>query len=144
MTDNFDASVFSTVEKHIAIVGAGPAGLLLARLLQQKQREDGKSQERFIVIIYERDESATSRTQCGSLDLNVNAGQRALETAGVYKEFLTHVQTGGDALTIKDEHNKVHFLIAETERVQSLNETIYATFSLTRCAQELSSKWGAP
>lgn len=84
--------------RKIAIIGAGPAGLLLARILQL----NGLSP-----IVYERDSSVAARTsQGGSLDLHSDTGQRALRTAGLYDEFLRHVQTGGDALTVKDERNE--------------------------------------
>ncbi len=58
----------------IAIVGAGPAGAALARLLQMQ----GMS-----VSVFERDTSPTSRPQGGSLDLRRDAGQRAVDAAGL-------------------------------------------------------------
>ncbi|WP_442948916.1 FAD-dependent oxidoreductase [Nostoc sp.] len=58
----------------VAIVGAGPAGLTLARLLQMRG---------FSVRVFERDDSPTSRTQGGSLDLRPNSGQRAIRQAGL-------------------------------------------------------------
>ncbi len=62
----------------VAIVGAGPAGLILARLLQMQG---------FRVRIYERDASATSRPQGGSLDLRPSLGQRAIQAAGLMDVF---------------------------------------------------------
>jgi 2-polyprenyl-6-methoxyphenol hydroxylase-like FAD-dependent oxidoreductase len=85
----------------IAIIGAGPAGLLLARILQLNGLRP---------IVYERDTSVSARTsQGGSLDLHSNTGQRALRTAGLYDEFLRHVQTGADALTIANEKNETTY-----------------------------------
>ena len=62
----------------IAVVGAGPAGSALARLLHARG---------FAVKVYERDASPTARPQGGSLDLRKNAGQRAIEQAGLTDGF---------------------------------------------------------
>lgn len=87
--------------KAIAIIGAGPAGLLLTRILQQ----NGLSP-----TVYERDTSVTARTsQGGSLDLHTATGQRALRTAGLYDEFLAHVQIGADRLSIRNERNEIMY-----------------------------------
>lgn len=62
----------------VAIVGAGPAGAALARLLQMRG---------FSVRVFERDASPTSRPQGGSLDLRADAGQLAVDTAGLTEAF---------------------------------------------------------
>jgi 2-polyprenyl-6-methoxyphenol hydroxylase-like FAD-dependent oxidoreductase len=51
--------------KRIAIIGGGPGGLTLARLLQIKGAE---------VKVYERDESKEARIQGGALDLHTESG----------------------------------------------------------------------
>ncbi len=56
----------------VAIVGAGPAGAMLARLLQMRG---------FTVQVIERDASSTARPQGGSLDLRPDSGQRAIDAA---------------------------------------------------------------
>ena len=56
----------------VAIVGAGPGGATLARLLNMRG---------FNVRVFERDASATSRPQGGSLDLRPDSGQRAIDAA---------------------------------------------------------------
>ena len=56
----------------VAIVGAGPGGATLARLLQMRG---------FTVKIFECDASATARPQGGSLDLRPDSGQRAIDEA---------------------------------------------------------------
>ena len=56
----------------VAIVGAGPAGATLARLLRMRG---------FTVQVFERDASSTARPQGGSLDLRPDSGQRAIDAA---------------------------------------------------------------
>ena len=56
----------------VAIVGAGPAGATLARLMHMRG---------FTVQVIERDASSTARPQGGSLDLRPDSGQRAIDAA---------------------------------------------------------------
>ena len=62
----------------VAIVGAGPAGLTLARLLQTRG---------YAVKVLERDASPTYRSQGGSLDIRPSLGQRAIDAAGLTDVF---------------------------------------------------------
>ncbi|KAI1324708.1 FAD/NAD(P)-binding domain-containing protein [Xylariaceae sp. FL0255] len=67
----------------IAIIGAGPCGLTLARLLE-------KSNPRIPYRVFERDVSATANgtlSQGGTLDLHPHSGQAALKAAGLEDEF---------------------------------------------------------
>ncbi|MES1201119.1 MAG: NAD(P)/FAD-dependent oxidoreductase [Pseudomonadota bacterium] len=68
---------------RIAIVGAGPGGLMLARLLQIRG---------LTAVVFERDPDAKHRPQGGSLDLHKETGQRALRLAGLYEPFLSHAR----------------------------------------------------
>jgi 2-polyprenyl-6-methoxyphenol hydroxylase-like FAD-dependent oxidoreductase len=63
---------------RIAIIGGGPGGLMLARLLQRR----GLSP-----VVFERDAHAGERPQGGSLDLHGETGQRAMRLAGLEAEF---------------------------------------------------------
>ena len=83
----------------VAIVGAGPAGTMLARLLQTQG---------FSVKVFERDTSPTSRSQGGSLDLRENAGQRAIEQAGLMKEFRRLSRSDAKAFKMLDSRGKPH------------------------------------
>src|SRR5205809_821255 len=65
--------------KRIAIAGAGPCGLTLARLLQQKGAD---------VRVFELESSTAARNQGGSLDLHEDSGQLALRKAGLHELFL--------------------------------------------------------
>ncbi len=62
----------------VAIVGAGPAGLTLARILQTRG---------YHVTVIERDASPTARSQGGSLDIRPSLGQRAIDAAGLTDVF---------------------------------------------------------
>ncbi len=63
---------------RIAIVGGGPGGLMLARLLQLRGAAP---------VVFERDAHADERPQGGSLDLHVETGLRAMRLAGLWAEF---------------------------------------------------------
>lgn len=87
--------------KKIAIVGGGPGGLTLARLLQIKGAD---------VSVYERDINRDARVQGATLDLHHDAGLKALRVAGLMNEFRAHYRPGADRLRIMDKDAK---LIAE-------------------------------
>ncbi|KAI8615356.1 hypothetical protein BC830DRAFT_1064497 [Chytriomyces sp. MP71] len=59
---------------RISIVGAGLAGLCLARVLQKNG---------ITARVYEGEASVSARPQGGWLDMHASTGQRALESAGV-------------------------------------------------------------
>ncbi|MEI9963470.1 MAG: FAD-dependent monooxygenase [Caulobacteraceae bacterium] len=68
---------------RIAIIGGGPGGLMLARLLQVRG---------VPVVVFERDSHPTYRPQGGSLDLHAQTGLRALRLAGLETAFLAHAR----------------------------------------------------
>lgn len=72
-------STHEALVRSVVIVGAGPAGLALARLLQMRAVE---------VTIFERDESPASRPQGGSLDLRPDSGRRAITAARLNDDFV--------------------------------------------------------
>ena len=65
-------------DKKIVIVGGGPIGLTLARILQHSGAD---------VTVYERDENPQKRVKGGTLDIHKNTGQKALEKAGLIERF---------------------------------------------------------
>ncbi|KAL4880382.1 hypothetical protein BJY04DRAFT_228659 [Aspergillus karnatakaensis] len=68
----------------IAIVGAGPAGLALAAVLQKLNID---------YVVYERSQK-DAPPHGGCLDLHPGSGQRAMREAGVFAEFKKHSRTG--------------------------------------------------
>ncbi|MBW4629897.1 MAG: FAD-dependent monooxygenase [Brasilonema octagenarum HA4186-MV1] len=72
---------------------------MLARLLQTQG---------FSVKVFERDASPTSRSQGGSLDLRKNAGQRAIEQAGLMEEFRRLSRSDAKAFKMLDSRGKPH------------------------------------
>lgn len=85
-------------EKKIAIVGGGPGGLTLARLLQR-----GGAQVR----VYERDQSREARVQGSALDLHEESGLAALEEAGLIDEFWANHRPELDRLRLTDTQGTV-------------------------------------
>ncbi len=85
-------------EKTIAVVGGGPGGLTLARLLQQ-----GGAQ----VAVYERDQSRSARVQGSALDLHEDSGLAALKAAGLMDAFWANHRPDLDRLRLTDAHGRV-------------------------------------
>ena len=83
----------------VAIVGAGPAGATLARLLQMQN---------FSVTVFERDASSTARSQGGSLDLRPDSGQKAVDAAGLHAAFEKASRSEAKAFEMRDSQNRVH------------------------------------
>lgn len=64
--------------KEVAIIGGGPVGLTIAKLLQQNDID---------VTVYERDTDPQARIWGGTLDLHKNSGQKAMEKAGLLQTY---------------------------------------------------------
>ncbi|MDV7696017.1 FAD-dependent monooxygenase [Chryseobacterium soli] len=79
--------------KKVAIIGAGPVGLTMAILLQQKGVD---------VSVYERDTDAQTRIWGGTLDLHKGSGQEALKKAGLLERYYEKSIPMG--IFITDEH----------------------------------------
>ena len=84
--------------KKIAIVGGGPGGLTLARLLQQSGAQ---------VSVYERDQSRSARVQGSALDLHEDSGLAALEAAGLIDTFWVNYRPDLDRLRLTDAHGAI-------------------------------------
>jgi 2-polyprenyl-6-methoxyphenol hydroxylase-like FAD-dependent oxidoreductase len=82
----------------IAIVGGGPGGLTLARLLQQSGAQ---------VTVYERDQSRSARVQGSALDLHENSGLAALEASGLIDAFWANHRPDLDRLRLTDASGRI-------------------------------------
>ena len=97
--------------KQVAIVGGGPAGLTLARLLQQQGMK---------VTVYERDADRFVRQQGATLDLHYESGLKALRAGGLMGEFEQHYRPGADRITITDNQAVVRYTQSDDELIQDL------------------------
>ena len=86
--------------KQIAIVGGGPSGLTLARLLQLNGA---------CVKLYERDFNAAARVQGSPLDMHEESGAAALRKANLFAEFMRNVRVGADKRIILNERGDIMF-----------------------------------
>ena len=93
--------------KKIAIVGGGPGGLTLARLLQL---------EGVNVKVYERDINKDARVQGSTLDLHQESGLAALRKAKLFDEFNKNFLVGADKMVIVNERAEIFFSDHETKQ----------------------------
>ncbi|WDF46903.1 NAD(P)/FAD-dependent oxidoreductase [Chryseobacterium sp. KACC 21268] len=91
--------------KKIAIIGGGPGGLTLARLLQLK----GAS-----VKVYERDIDKNARVQGSPLDLHEDSGLAAIRKADLLSEFKANFLPGADKTLIVNEKAEIFYSDHET------------------------------
>lgn len=64
--------------KKVAIIGGGPVGLTMAKLLQQNDID---------ITVYERDTDPQARIWGGTLDLHKSSGQEAMKKAGLLQTY---------------------------------------------------------
>lgn len=85
---------------RVAIIGGGPGGLMLARLLQAGG---------MAVTVYERDSHALERPQGGSLDLHAQTGQRAMRLAGLESAFMAAARPEDQGDRLYDAEGRLLF-----------------------------------
>ncbi|TCD05881.1 FAD-dependent monooxygenase [Pedobacter frigidisoli] len=95
--------------KKVAIIGGGPGGLTLARLLQQKGVD---------VKIYERDFNRNVRTQGATLDLHANSGLKALKVANLLDDFKGMYRPGAEKGRVVDKMGNILFDEHENESAE--------------------------
>ncbi|KAF1998410.1 FAD/NAD(P)-binding domain-containing protein [Amniculicola lignicola CBS 123094] len=78
----------------VAILGAGPGGCMLARLLNQHS---------IPCTIFESEASIDYRSQGGSLDLRSTTGLATIKAAGLWTEFQKQARYDGESLLITDK-----------------------------------------
>lgn len=85
--------------KKIAIVGGGPGGLTLARLLQLKGGN---------VQVYERDINKEARVQGAIVDLHFDSGLKVMEVADLMDAFKANYMPGADKFRMVDQNGKIY------------------------------------
>lgn len=96
----------SIQNKQIAIIGGGPGGLILAKLLQLKGSN---------VKVYERDINKHARVQGSPLDMHEESGSAALRKANLFDEFNKNALIGADKKIIVNKNAEVCFSDHETK-----------------------------
>jgi 2-polyprenyl-6-methoxyphenol hydroxylase-like FAD-dependent oxidoreductase len=86
--------------KQVAIIGGGPGGLTLARLLELQNAN---------VKVYERDINKNARVQGSTLDLHEQSGLAAIRKADLINEFKNNFLPGADKTLILDENAEIFF-----------------------------------
>lgn len=82
--------------KKVAIIGGGPVGLTMAKLLQQNGTD---------ITVYERDTDPQARIWGGTLDLHKSSGQEAMKKAGLLQTYYDLALPMG--VNFADEKGKV-------------------------------------
>lgn len=99
--------------QKVAIIGAGPVGLTMAKLLQQQNVD---------VTVYERDKDPKARIWGGTLDLHKDSGQKTLKKAGLLQAYYKKAIPMG--ITITDEKGEPLFTRSITPENQYDNPEI--------------------
>ncbi|MFJ2896685.1 FAD-dependent oxidoreductase [Streptomyces sp. NPDC087218] len=86
------------MRRRIAVIGGGPGGLALARVLHRHGHP---------VTVLEREPGPDARPPGGALDLHEGLGQLALEKAGLLTEFRALSRPEGQAMRILDTDGTV-------------------------------------
>lgn len=123
-----------TMPMRIAIIGGGPGGLMLARLLQVRG---------FAPTVFERDRHADDRPQGGSLDLHAATGQRAIRLAGLEREFLAEARPEDQGDRLYDPAGRLLFdRDGQGDDRPEIDRSALRTILLAALAPE-AVRWGA-
>ncbi|CRJ90114.1 hypothetical protein BN1708_009328 [Verticillium longisporum] len=113
MTASQDTAVPPAMGPKIAIIGAGPAGCMLARLLHRAN---------VSVTVFESEASLDFRSQGGTLDLHTSTGLLAMKEAGLWDEFLEHARYDGQYIAWVDRHARQHFVMGASSARSDVQE----------------------
>lgn len=129
--------------KKVAIIGAGPVGLTMAKLLQQ---------EGVDVTVYERDRDEQTRIWGGTLDLHKDSGQEAMLKAGLLETYyalsipmgINMADAQGHVLsTIKPNHDnpEINRNVLRTLLLESLTSGTVVWDSQLTTLEAHNDKW---
>ncbi|MGA5298410.1 FAD-dependent oxidoreductase [Nucisporomicrobium flavum] len=121
-----------TQPQHIAIVGAGLSGLVLARILQNHG---------IASTVHESDAGRNARRQGGSLDIHEESGQVALREAGLYEEFRRHTHPRGEHVRVLDKAAHVHLDAGGDNGRPEIDRTVLRDLLIDSLAPG-SIRWG--
>ncbi|PJZ50491.1 FAD-dependent oxidoreductase [Leptospira saintgironsiae] len=102
--------------KRVAIIGGGPGGLTLARLLQLKGVD---------VKVYERDFNKDVRVQGATLDLHFESGLKVMKAAGLMDSFKANYRPGADKGRVVDTHTKIIYDEHEKESNENFDDEMF-------------------
>ncbi|KAL1864715.1 hypothetical protein Daus18300_007517 [Diaporthe australafricana] len=88
----------------IAIIGAGPVGTALGRLLLRQAPS-------ISLTIFESEPSPDYRSQGGTLDLHTATGLAAIKDMGLWDEFSKHARYDGESLLMTDKNLKPFYQV---------------------------------
>ncbi|KAJ6440779.1 tetracycline resistance protein from transposon [Purpureocillium lavendulum] len=91
----------------VAIIGAGPSGCMLARMLHLGGVD---------VTVFEGEASPDFRGQGGTLDLHTKTGLAAMSEAGLFEEFEKHARYDGQYAAVVDKNLKYHMVRGVEDR----------------------------
>jgi 2-polyprenyl-6-methoxyphenol hydroxylase-like FAD-dependent oxidoreductase len=83
----------------IAIIGAGPSGCTLARLLHLNK---------IPFTLFEGEASSSIRSQGSTLDLHSATGLAAVKACHLWDEFSKHARYDGEAMTFTDKSYRIY------------------------------------
>lgn len=87
-------------DRKIAIIGGGPGGLTLAKLLQMRGAN---------VTVYERDLNKDARVQGAIVDLHYDSGLKVIAAAGLMDAFKANYMPGADKFRMMDSDGNICF-----------------------------------
>ncbi|MDR7370854.1 NAD(P)/FAD-dependent oxidoreductase [Flavobacterium aquidurense] len=102
--------------KQVAIIGGGPGGLTLARLLQLQNVN---------IKVYERDLNKNARVQGSPLDLHDGSGLAAIHKADLFTEFRKNFLPGADKTLIVNEQAEIFYSDHETNRHEDFDNEYF-------------------
>jgi 2-polyprenyl-6-methoxyphenol hydroxylase-like FAD-dependent oxidoreductase len=116
----------------IAIIGAGPCGLTLARLLECKGVD---------YVVYERDASENSNRVGGSLDIHLETGQHALRESGLLDEFKKYARYDDTAVALADKLGNILFQLGQGRDAPEIDRSDLRQILLDAIPKD-KIKWG--